>query len=70
MNSILGIIAAIFAILNFINKHKRDRAEEKLQTIERKHEDEKLKLVQKERDAARDRLRDLLDHYRGPEGKA
>ncbi|NDG29288.1 hypothetical protein EB118_04195 [bacterium] len=70
MNSILVIIAAILGILNLFNANKRKRVEEKLRTIERDHHDEKLKLIQKERDAARDRLRDLLDHYRGPEGKA
>lgn len=70
MNSILAILAALLALLNIFNGRKRAKAEEKLRNIEKEHHDEKLKIIQKERDAARDRLRDLLDHYRGPEGKA
>lgn len=71
MNSILAIIAAIFALLNLFNSGKRKKAEEKLRNIEKEHHDEKLKIIQKEREAARDRLRDYLDHYRGPgNGKA
>lgn len=71
MSSILAILAAILALLNLFNGRKRAQAEEKLRNIEKEHHDEKLKIIQKERDAARDRLRDLLDHYRGPgNGKA
>lgn len=70
MNSVLAFIAALLAILNIFNGIKRKSAEEKLRTIERDHHDEKLKIIQDEREASRKRLRDLLDHYRGPEGKA
>lgn len=70
MNSLLAIIAAMLALLNLFSNSKRKKAEEKLRKVERNHQDEKLKIIQKERESARDRLHDMLDNYRGPEGKA
>lgn len=71
MNSILALIAILLAVLNLFNGRRRSQAEEKLRNIEREHDEEKAKLIAKEREAARNRLRDLLDHYRGPgNGKA
>lgn len=70
MSSILTIIAAVLALLNMFNSSKRKKAEEKLRNIEREHDEEKAKLIAKEREAARRRLRDYLEHYRGPSGKA
>lgn len=70
MNSILAIIAAVLALLNMFNSSKRKKAEEKLRNIERDHDEEKAKLIAKERENARRNLRDLLDHYRGPKGSA
>ncbi|NBU33859.1 hypothetical protein EBZ38_03440 [bacterium] len=71
MNSILAIIAVLLGILNIITGSKKAKAEKRLRDIEQEHHNEKLKLIEKEREAARNRLRDLLEHYRGPgNGKA
>jgi len=70
MNSLLALIAVILGIINLIMGGKKSRAEKRVRELEKEHHDEKLKIIQKERDAARDRLRDMLDNYRGPEGKA
>lgn len=70
MNSLLAIIAVILGILNLITGSKKAKAEKRLREIEQEHHDEKLKIIQKEREDARNRLRDYLNHYRGPEGKA
>lgn len=70
MNSVLAIVAVVLSILNIFNLFKRGQAEQKLRDIEREHHDEKLKIIEKEREAARNRLRDLLEHYRGPKGSA
>jgi hypothetical protein len=71
MNSLIAIIIALLGIVNIFNARKRHQAEEKLRNLERDHHDEKLKIIENERETSRKRLRDLLDHYRGPgNGKA
>jgi len=70
MNSVLAVLALLLAVLNIITGRKKAKAEQKLRDIEREHHDEKLKIIEKEREAARNRLRDLLEHYRGPKGSA
>lgn len=71
MNNLLLVIIGILAFFNIFNSRKKSLAEERLRNIEREHDEEKAKLIAKEREAARNRLRDLLDHYRGPgNGKA
>lgn len=70
MNSLLALIAVILGIINLIMGSKKSSAERRVRELEKEHHDEKLKIIQKERDAARDRLRDYLNNYRGPEGKA
>ena len=68
----LSIIALILLIYNYLIT----RSNQKLKTQIKEKEDEalsdKLKAIQEERDRARDRMRSLLEHYRGdgPSGDA
>lgn len=70
MNNLLLLIIGALAFLNIVNGRKKSRAEEKLRNIERQHDEEKAKIITNEREAARRRLRDYLENYRGPSGKA
>lgn len=70
MNNFLLVVIGILAFFNIFTGIKKSKAEEKLRNLEREHDEEKLKIITQEREAARRRLRDYLDHYRGPSGKA
>lgn len=68
--AILAIVTAILLVVNGILFNSKLRADEKLRKMERDVNEEKTKLLAEERERARKRMRDLLEHYRGPKGQA
>jgi len=72
MNNILAILAGILALYALLLGRRAKKLEKKINEVEQEHLHDKLEAIEKERELARKRLRDLLDHYRGdgPKGSA
>lgn len=72
MNNIIAIVAGLLALYALLLGRRAKRLEQKINDVEREHLHEKVKAIETERELARKRLRDLLDHYRGdgPKGSA
>lgn len=68
--AILAIVTAVLLVVNGLLFNSKLKAEEKLRNMERDVNEEKTKLLAEERERARKRMRDLLEHYRGPKGQA
>jgi len=68
----LSIIGVILLVYNYIISRNNKELKIKLKEKEDEALSDKLKAIQQERDRARDRMRSLLEHYRGdgPSGDA
>lgn len=69
---VLGIISIILVIYNYVVLRSNQKLKTKLQEKDDEASQEKLRVIQEERDRARDRMRHLLEHYHGskPSGDA
>lgn len=72
MNNILAALAGLLALYAWVLGRRANKLYKKINDIEQEHLHDKLEAIEKERELARKRLRDLLDHYRGdgPKGSA
>lgn len=72
MNSLLAIVAGLLAVCSLLLGRKANKLSKKITEIEQEYLNEKVKAIETERELARKRLRDLLEHYRGdgPKGQA
>jgi len=68
VESILAILVAVLGIWNVLLGRKNKQTEKRLRDREREQYNEKYEIIKRERETADRRLRDLLDHYRGPGG--
>lgn len=68
----LSILAVLLAIYNYIVLKSNNKLKNKLKEKDDEAMQEKLKAISEERDRARERMRNLLEHYRGdgPSGDA
>ena len=70
VETILAIIVAVLGIMNLLLGRKNKQAQGKIRDLEQEKHNERYETIRKERERADKRLRDMLDNYRGPGGKA
>lgn len=70
--TVLAIVSVLLFIYNYIVTRSNNNLKNKLQEKEDEALKDKLKAIEEERERARDRMRHLLEHYRGskPSGDA
>lgn len=72
MSNLLAIVAGLLAVYALLLGRRAKKLEQKINQVEQEHLHDKVKVIEGERELARKRLRDLLEHYRGdgPNGQA
>lgn len=72
MNNLIAILAGALAVWSILLGRRARKLEKKITELEQEHLHDKVKAIENERELARNRLRDMLEHYRGdgPKGRA
>lgn len=69
---VLGIISAILLVYNYLVTQNNNKLKTQLKEKDDEALRDKFKAIEEERNRARERMRNLLEHYRGdgPSGDA